>query len=195
LTRIPAGKYTLKYQKAGYITNERNVTVTTDIDVGSVLDMSMSPNMRDDEWRAVLKWGETPKDLDTYAKWGWSKVWWGRKNVFASTIGAVLEQDRTKGFGPETLYFSNVGNCEGGKALCDIRYFVNDKVGKMYDAGEARVTVYTGERVAGSFQIKNCESSVSKDGQWWHVFTIDAKTNKLRWNCENPGRRASSGQN
>jgi len=25
---------------------------------------------------------------------------------------------------------------------------------------------------------------VSSDGNWWHVFTIDGATNRLKWNCK-----------
>merc|ERR1719263_363077 len=38
--------------------------------------------------------------------------------------------------------------------------------------------------MAGRWKIADCQRSVSYDGNWWHVFTIDAKTNKLKWSCD-----------
>jgi hypothetical protein len=189
LFKVPEGQdIEVKYSRSGFITNTRKVNVTGDINVGSVLDMSMAPRMRDDEWRAVLKWGPSPSDLDTYGKWGWSKVCWYQRDQFGGDMGGVLEVDRTTGYGPETFYLHNVGNCKGSSALCDIRYIVNDytRSGKMFEKSDAKVTLYTGERVAGTWDIKKCKATVSKDGNWWHVFTIDGRTNKVKWNCEQP---------
>jgi hypothetical protein len=189
LFKVPAGQdVEVKYSRSGFITTTRKVNVTGDINVGSVLDMSMSPRMRNDEWRAVLKWGPSPSDLDTYGKWGWSKVCWYQRNQFGSDMGGVLEVDRTQGYGPETFYLHNVGKCQGSSAMCDIRYIINDytESGKMFEKSDAKVTLYTGERVAGSWDIKKCKATVSKDGNWWHVFTLDGRTNKLKWNCEQP---------
>ena len=51
----------------------------------------------------------------------------------------------------------------------------------MLRKGEAEVTLYTGTSVAGNFKITDCSRSVTSDGNWWHVFTIDGKTNKVKW--------------
>jgi len=35
----------------------------------------------------------------------------------------------------------------------------------------------------GGWKIKDCLQSVSS-GNWWHVFTLDGTTNKLKWSCD-----------
>jgi len=114
MRNVPAGTVTLKYEKSGYITTEKELTISGNVNSGGVADVSMSPAMAQDQWRAVLKWGRSPSDLDTYGRWGWSKVYWAGKDRTANTITAKLEQDRTSGYGPETLYLSDIGRCTGG---------------------------------------------------------------------------------
>jgi hypothetical protein len=74
LEKVPPGKYNAKFESAGYITVERELTVSKNINVGGVMDVLLSPTMLSDQWRAVVKWNEKPTDLDAYALWGYSKV-------------------------------------------------------------------------------------------------------------------------
>jgi len=71
------------------------------------------------------------------------------------------------------------------RAACDIKYTINDysNSGKMLSLSEAEVTLYTGTQAAGTWKIKDCPRSVYNGGNWWHVFTLDAKTNRLKWTC------------
>jgi hypothetical protein len=184
LHNVQAATVSIKYTAARYIDNTREITVTGDVNVGGVADISMSPKMDPDQWRATIKWSSYPKDLDTYVKWGWSKTCWYSRYNAASRLSARLEHDDTDGYGPETAYFTGVGRCNGGASSCDMKYMINDytrtrKMGQKM----AEVTLYNGDRTAGTWKIENCQSSVSRDGNWWHVFTIDGKTNKLKWNC------------
>jgi len=185
LRGVPAGAAKLVYEKSTYIKVEDTLTITGDINSGGVADKAMSPSMASDQWRAVVKWGRTPTDLDTYAKWGWSKVYWGGTRQSANGITGKLEVDKTNGYGPETLYLTGVGRCHGGSSQCDIKYLINDytQSASMLGKGETEVTLYTGTSVAGTFKIKDCSRSVTSDGNWWHVFTIDGKTNKVKWSC------------
>jgi hypothetical protein len=48
LEEIPPGKYTIKYEASGYIGVERKVNITEDIDVGSVMDVYLTPTMKKD---------------------------------------------------------------------------------------------------------------------------------------------------
>merc|ERR1719446_1415648 len=96
----------------------------------------------------------------------------------------MLEHDDTSSYGPETVYVSGVGGCSGRGSSCDIKYMLNDyrATGKMLREG-AEVTLYTGSRVAGTWKISDCPGSVDRSRNWWHVFTLDGKTNKLKWSC------------
>jgi len=187
LRNIQKGYVDLVYERPGYITAKKRINIVTNVNSGGIADVSMSPVMRNDQWRAVLKWGRSPSDLDTYAKWWpWNKVCWYRR-VQGAGWGwwpkGILEQDKTGGYGPETLFLKNMGRCRGWG--CDINYLVNDygRTGSMLRRGEAEVTLYTGNRVAGSWKISDCPRSVFGGGNWWHVFTVSARTNRLKWTC------------
>jgi len=185
LKGVRPGTITLVYERDGYIKATKELQVTSDVRLGGIADIAMSPKMTNDQWRAVVKWDREPTDLDTYAKWGWSKVCW--YGTFAQSAGltGILEHDDVNSWGPETLFLRGVGSCNWGPAYCDIKYIINDytESGRMKDISKATVTLYTGERVAGSWKIEDCQGSVSQDGNWWHVFTLDGKDNKLKWSC------------
>jgi hypothetical protein len=189
LTGIRPGNHTLLYKKEGFIDASKALIVNGDVKVGGLADVSMSPSMKADEWRAVLKWGARPSDLDTYymdGKPGGTMVYWQRKRRRSMHMKAVLEHDASRGYGPETFYLSGVGKCPASERYCDVRYWVNDYTGRgqMKDISQAQVTLYTGNRVAGSWSIEGCKNTVSDDGNWWHVFTIDGRANKLKWTCK-----------
>jgi hypothetical protein len=185
LRGVPFGNATLVYFKEGAIKTMKQIFVEGDVVTGGASDVSMSPKMSEDQWRVVLKWNKKPLDLDSYLKWGSSKVFWSGRSARAHGISGQLEHDDTSSYGPETVHISGVGECEGGSFHCDLRYYVNDygQDGNMLQKG-ADVTLYTGERVAGAWKIKDCPGSVSGNGNWWHVMTLDAKTNKLKWSCD-----------
>merc|ERR1712183_402591 len=100
-------------------------------------------------------------------------------------MGAKLENDEVWGYGPETAYLTGIGNCEGHGDSCDVTYMINDyeETSQMLAFSEAQVTLYNGESVAGMFKITDCANSVSQDGNWWHVFTVNSKTNQIKWDC------------
>jgi hypothetical protein len=184
LFNIDAGQVKLKYTKDGFIPAEKTIDILGDISSGGLADIAMSPVMKSSEWRAVVKWSDYPADLDTYAMWGTQTVCWYDPFAQAGYEGK-LEVDDTDGHGPETVYLSNVGDCEGGAHACDIKYMINDydDTGTMFEDSEAQVTLYHGEHQAGSWKISECEGALSEDRYWWHVFTIDGKTNKVKWHC------------
>lgn len=183
-SNVPKGNVTLKYEKNGYIESQQLLYLQADLNNGGAADVSMSPRMSSSQWRATIKWAARPLDLDTYVKWGWSKMYYGTEYRSASGLAARLEKDDTDGYGPETAYITGVGQCRGNAYKCDIKYMINDfqQSGKMPDIS-AEVMLYTGDRVAGTWKLSDCPKAVSRDKNWWHVFTIDGKTNKLKWHC------------
>jgi hypothetical protein len=164
---------------------ERQLEVSGNVYAGGVADISMSPAMDPDQWRAVVKWGEDPSDLDTYARWGSRKVCYYGMTKEGYGVTGKLEVDQTSGYGPETLYLSGMGSCDGDTDLCDVKYEINDytRSGRMLERGDALVTLYNGDNVAGEFKIADCPHTVTDQNNWWHVFTLDAKTNRLKWRC------------
>jgi len=182
---IRAGTVKLVYEKEGWITTSKEITIIGDVNSGGVADIAMSPAMANDEWRAVVKWDRSPADLDTYGQWGWSKTSWSARRVSSVGMTGVLEVDEVNGYGPETLYLRGVGDCSGGSYYCDIKYSINDynEEGTMKRDSKAEVTLYNGNRMAGMWKIEECPHGMSDDGNWWHVFTIDGATNDLKWSC------------
>lgn len=180
---LKPGKIKLKYSKSGFISAEKEFDMAGNMEAGGPADISMSPMMAPSEWRSVVKWGDYPTDLDTYLKWGQNSVNWQETYVDSTFIGK-LEVDDTDGFGPETVHMQRVGTCDGPAAKCDLKYMINDydETGELEEYG-ATVTLYHGEKVEGEWNVKDCPGSVSDDGNWWHVYTIDGKNNKLKWHC------------
>jgi hypothetical protein len=184
LVDVPAGDIQIKYTASDYIDNTREITVTGDINNGGAADINMSPKMAANQWRATIKWGPYPRDLDTYVKFGSAKMCWYGVYQAAYGLTARLEHDDTDGYGPETAYLTGVGSCQYGANYCDMKYMINDYT-QTHKMGEnmAEVTLYNGDSVKGTWKISDCQSSVSDDQLWWHVFTVDGKTNELKWNC------------
>merc|ERR1719440_1014108 len=191
---VPAGDIKLKYNGDGFIDGENDIDLTGNINIGGDADINMSPSMAADQWRAVLKWNQNPRDLDTHVFWGWTQVYYAARNRRASGLGADLEVDVTSGYGPETTFFKDTGSCNGGVGyFCDMKYkiYKYSGSGSMMDKG-AEVTLYHGDSVAGHWEIKDCPGSVTgssnggapnANGRWWEVFHIDGRNNQLKWSC------------
>jgi len=184
LENVAPGRLRLQYTRPGYIPTFKTITVEGDVHSGGICDLNMSPKMQPTQWRAALKWGLQPPDLDTYVKWSTNTVNWANRYVRSGMRGK-LEVDDTDGEGPETVYMSGVGSCEGGAHKCDLKYMINDydETAEMFEKSGASVTLYNGARVAGTWPIGSCPDAISEDRNWWHVFTIDGQTNKLKWHC------------
>jgi len=197
LSGVKPGQLRLKYTRAGYIPTVKTLSVTNNVHNGGIADINMSPKLLVSQWRAALKWGEKPADLDTYMKWSTASVNWGQRYVSAAGIRGKLEKDDTDGFGPETVFMSGIGACRGGARKCDVKYMINDydETDSMKEASGAQVTLYNGDKVAGSWKIADCKNAVSEDGNWWHVFTINSATNKLKWHCGMPAMLLDIGSN
>jgi len=189
---VPKGVVKVRYTRNQFITSEQQITLASDINNGGPADVNMSPEMSSSEWRATLKWAQSPRDLDTYAKWGSGKTFYGKTYRSASGLSAKLEKDDTNGEGPETVYFKGVGQCRGSASACDIKYIINDySKTKNMPNYRGEVTLYTGHRTAGTWKLSDCPRAISRDKNWWHVFTIDGRTNRLKWHC---GMGTASGQ-
>jgi hypothetical protein len=185
LTGVMGGDITILYYKDGYISGENKISLANDVSTGGPADIAMSPVLAADAWRVTLKWGVAPRDLDTYGMWYSFKSCWYQKTQEGLGMRARLEHDDTDSYGPETLHLQGVGKCEAGPYFCDINYRVNDYTATgMMKTTDVKVTVYNGDRIAGTWNIADCQETVSADGNWWHVFRLDGMTNKLIWNCK-----------
>jgi len=157
--------------------------VEADLTSSAASDISLLPKLIEGEWRADLTWGAKPLDLDAYAKWGQTSVGSDNPSMKANNLKAVKTRDATAGFGPETIFLSNVGQCTAKGSMCDIRYEVSDMKTKSLSGSKAEVTVFTSSGKVATLKIGDCPKSVSKDGVWWHAFTLDGKTGEMKWDC------------
>jgi uncharacterized protein YfaP (DUF2135 family) len=65
---VAPGQYTLSADASGYISASKSINVSSDIGAGSAADLSLSPKLNPNEWRAVLTWGQYPLDLDSHTR-------------------------------------------------------------------------------------------------------------------------------
>jgi len=185
LKDIVAGNYTIKYAHPDYENIKVKVEITGDVNRGGVADAKLSPKLKNKEWRAVLNWGAKPLDLDAYAKWSTSSVYSGHTKQRKNQITNRLVTDASNGFGPETMFMSGVGDCKvTAKNKCDIRYLVRDSKKGIADSG-AEVVLSSKMGEEGKYKVSDCPKTVTEDGQWWHVFTLNGKTGNLKWSCNN----------
>lgn len=166
--RLSPGQKTLAFSKDGYINTSAALNVARGRD--NRQDVSMSPELASNEYRVVLTWGETPKDLDSHLK-GVSPrgtsyhMYFHDKKPTGRSTEVQLDVDDTSSFGPETTTF-----------VVDPRYnyvfyvldYTNRKVvsnTKLQQSG-AKIEVYCGnERV----QVYSVPAGV---GRYWEVFRI-----------------------
>ncbi len=155
---LPAGPYAVTAEKDDYITEMREASVA-----GSpvVVNIVMSPTIHGSQYRIVLTWGTTPRDLDSH-------LWVGDDyHVYYSTPGssssppyAELDRDHTDGEGPETITIHQLTG--------PYKYAVHNFTGTpSLTASNAIVRVYTGSQLVRTFTVPT-----SGSGLWWYVFDM-----------------------
>ena len=173
---ITPGSYTVEVSKDGYVTGRYNVVATTSDDVTS---MALSPTLPQDEYRIILTWGDTPRDLDSHLtlRSGGEKrlhVCYYHKSdsVDGGRISARLDLDDTTSFGPETVTMTVDVASLGENEL--IGYFVHDYSNRSRpDSRElslsgAFVRVYSGNGLMATYYVPRDKGA----GTVWHVFDI-----------------------
>lgn len=191
LQSVPAGTTTLKISGGNYITVEKDFILDGDTPCEGVGSIKLSPKMANNEWRAVLSWGRRPSDLDTHIYWGTRKtLWYSRGTNWGYGLGVTLEKDDVSSYGPETTFFRGVGSCGSTPINCDLTYKIYDygRGGIIKSGSGASVILYHGDHVEGEFKVADApDAAISSDKNWWHVFTIDGKTNKLKYSSSPAG--------
>jgi hypothetical protein len=184
LSGVKPGNISVVYTDDDFETIKKTIKVTGDVNSGGEADVALSPKLKEKQFRAILKWGAKPLDLDAYAKWSTQKVFSGNTYARGANMQARLVTDATNGYGPEVLFMKNVGNCKADKQnQCDIRYEINDPKGAALLDSKAEVSLYSKKGLEGTYKISDCKDSVTEDGKWWHVFTINGKNDKVKWEC------------
>lgn len=172
---MAAGTYTAEYSREGYITSYANIVC---VDAIVLQNAALSPIMESDEYRVVLTWGETPRDLDShltgpYADGGRFHVYYSRKTATSGEeVLATLDRDDTTSYGPETITVTITADNYG-----IYKYAIQDYTNR-YDSNstalsmsQARVELYKGDALINTFAVP--ENNV---GTVWNVFEIENGT-------------------
>lgn len=169
---LPRGYYTARFAISGYITAVENV-----IACGITQDADLSPSdLNEGEYRIVLTWGETPRDLDSYL-YGQTEtsdemfhVWYGDKeHVENGERVAWLDLDDTTSFGPETVTVVREV-APGSVYRYSVRDFSNrgnDESYAMSNSG-AQVNIYK-----GAVLLRTINIPANVPGYIWNVFEIN----------------------
>jgi len=182
---IPAGKFTLAYTADGF----ESAKVTVDVSAGTLAlePVALFPKPKEGEWRATVTWGGGQKyDLDSGAFWGPTNVFaWGlgggyahKDNIECQHSGDVVEA------GSETVSFKGLGTCTKG-TRCDVRYVVTSarENPKALMESDATIKLYHPGGVE-EFKFSDCaKMHGKKDRIFWHAFTLDGETSKIKWGC------------
>jgi len=158
-TGLYPGTYYVMFSKDGYISDTRTVTLT---EYPVEINIILSEELDDDEFRFVLEWGATPQDLDAHT---WIDpsyhVYYGNFGTLTEPPYASLDLDDLTSYGPET---TTVGSLYG-----DITFAVHNYSNDASLAGcGATVKLYRGNNLYGTYQVPN-----SGTGRYWHVLDID----------------------
>ena len=156
----PIGLQLLHFELPGYISYDQEVNVSSD--GGDVPQAILSKELTGDQYRVVLKWGNTPADLDSHLINENFHVYYSQKTT--SVSDAMLDLDDTDGVGPETVTFTAESNQT-------YSYYVKDYTNRdstsssALGASGATVMIYHGNSVT--------EKHVPKGvGIYWHVFDL-----------------------
>lgn len=170
------GNYTAEFSKEGFVTGYANVVCFEGNATSQ--DGSMTPVMEDNEYRIVLTWGETPRDLDSHLSGPRNEdgdrfhVYYSNKSATASTEDgnvtvARLDHDDTSSYGPETITLIKLSD-DGvyHYAVHDYSNKSNSDSNSLSMSG-AKVVVYHGNEVIATFNVP-----INKVGTVWNVFDI-----------------------
>lgn len=160
---LPSGMYTIESKCPGYMTEYRNVflsSVTRDRFV-----ILMTPKLADNEMRIVLDWGDNPQDEDSHLFTpSGEQVCYYSKQV----SGAYLDVDDTDGYGPETVTITNLQNGVYKYYVADYTHCSSNEVKSTALSGSgATVRVYTRNGLEKTFYVPK-----NQRGVIWEVFSI-----------------------
>ena len=170
---LPAGNYTVRASKDGYITNTFNVVVVAG-ETRGYQDATISPEMDDSEFRIVLRWGEYPWDLDSHYN-GVTVDGYRDHVCYYNTWGttANLDTDDTYSYGPETVTVTDFEYLKNG-----FTYSVHDYTNRYESSSTAMsnsgayIELFRGGTLLRTFYIPT-----GKIGTVWNVFSMDSSGN------------------
>jgi hypothetical protein len=170
---LQVGAYTAEISKNGYVTAYINVTSSPN---NGIQYATITPVLDDNEYRIILTWGDTPRDLDSHltgtVNGNSFHVYYGSKSYsYNGTTIASLDWDDTSSYGPETVtltWTGDIGNCT---------YYVQDFTNgsnsnsTALSYSSAKVMVYQGNSLIETYNVP-----IGFRGTRWNVFSISNGT-------------------
>jgi len=163
---LPAGEHEVSLSHDGFITYSGTVTISADT---TGYELHMSPVLSNDEWRIVLTWGESPRDLDSHLLFtgqgrhrNCAEMFYGNSQGMCGGVTASLNVDDTSSWGPEVTTLSNLDSCRGrqcDKWVYKVRNYSGNFASSREGSGmgwaesQAVVTLYNGDHVAGTYRV------------------------------------------
>ncbi|PJA24224.1 MAG: hypothetical protein COX57_09650 [Alphaproteobacteria bacterium CG_4_10_14_0_2_um_filter_63_37] len=180
---LNVGTYTVTGNLTGFGQGSRTTIVAAGV-TSTIPVLLLSPALANGQYRIVLSWGSAPRDLDVHlagpnpldTATGMFQVFYGRRGTTSAAPFAVLDQDVTTGFGPETI---TITQFQPGT----YRYFVHSYTDRATTTGTdlsnlstAKVEVFSGGDLNAlyTFQIPP-----GRTGNVWEVFRIDGASGVL----------------
>ena len=188
------GTYTAEFSKEGFVTGYANVVCFEGNATSQ--DGSITPVLDENEYRIVLTWGETPRDLDSHlsgprnADGDRFHVYYSNRSATASTEDgnvtvAKLDHDDTSSYGPETITLIKLSNDSVYHYAVHDFTNRNSSESKALSMSGAKIVVYHGNSVIATFNVP-----INKVGTVWNVFDIQGNqlipVNTME-NISNPG--------
>lgn len=190
LPRLPKDTYTLEIELDGFVPIFYKVYAdyTPKSETVNLGTLPMSSVLDENMYRIVLRWGETPRDLDSHLVASTNTgdafhVYYSQKEP--SPGYANLDVDDTTSYGPETITITQFEN------LRNIRYAVHDYTNRSSTTStemsnsQAYVEVYKGTQHLAEFTV-----TPNTGGTVWEVFRFDASGNVIPTGrmtyCESP---------
>ena len=172
-TSLANGGYTVTVAKTGYVSDSKQVTVSSSTAVTA--NFALSPPMAAGEYRIVLTWGQDPRDLDShlYVPTGTGtcyEIYYANKGSQTPTVSpyAWLDVDDTTSYGPET---TSIYDLQSGTYYFGVYLFAG--TGAL-TTSQAIVKVYK-----GSSLIKTYTAPTTGTGDWWNIFSLNGNTEAI----------------
>lgn len=186
---VNEGCYTAEFIKDGYITGYVNVICTNMNDTNQ--DAVLTPVLSDNEYRIVLTWSSTPRDLDSHISGPLSTG--GRFHVYYSDMSASdngetvasLDLDDTSSYGPETITLKKTQDGVYKYAVHDYSNR-NSSSSTALSMSGAKVELYCGNSLVGTYSVP-----INQTGTVWNVFEIEGDTIRTINTMENISSPAS----
>jgi outer membrane protein assembly factor BamB len=158
--------------KTGYSTYINN-RVAVAPDGTTRFDFAMNPTLLIEQLRFVLNWGEHPSDLDLHLQTPEIEgqtyhVYFADRGLSTDLPYAMLDQDVTTGFGPETITIHQLFS-----GLYYIYVYQYSAEGTLA-ASDASIQIYNDQGLLHSLNIPR-----TGDGRYWNVATVDGENGRI----------------